>query len=172
VGIKLDEMKPCHALIVSLMILAVVSCKGPQKPEEGFVPTKQQKAEDAIKSWMLKSNEYPYYKPIVFGELTPRYERTDRVFQISMLVQEEMAKSPEGSARLDSLKNLQNQDQGNLLGYIILHKYSTKNMAGEIINNENLFFLDSSFRVASVLNPESFDMILNEKPFYKLDSIE
>lgn len=171
-GIKPEEMKPYHTLMVSLMMLAVISCKGPQKPDQGFIPTHQQRAEDAIKSWMLNSNEHPHYKPVVFGEITPRYERTDRVFQISMLVQEEMAKSPEGSARLDSLKKLQNTNQGNLLGYIILHKYSTKNMAGEIINNESLFFLDTAFRVASVLNPESFDMILNEKPFYKLDSIE
>ena len=165
-------MRSTKSIILLIILLAAFSCKGPQKPDNGFVPTKQQRAEDAIKSWMLKSKEHPFYKPIVFGDITPRYERTNRSFQLNALVEEELVRSPEGSAKLDSLKNLQNENQGNLLGYIIIHKYSTTNMAGETFNNESLFFLDTAFRVASVLNPESFDMILNERPFYRLDSIE
>ena len=164
-------MKLSRIIIIGLILLSAFSCKEVKK-EESFTPTKQQRAEDAIKNWMLKSNEYPYYTPIVFGDVTPRFERTDRAFQLSMLVAEELSQNPDGSARLDSLKKLQNENPGDLLGYIILHKYTTKNIAGEVINNENLFFLDTTFRVASVLNPESFDMILNEKPFYRLDSVE
>lgn len=165
-------MKSSASTIVCLLLLAAFSCKNPQKFDDKFVPSKQQRAEDAIKGWMLKNNENPHYKPIVFGDITPRYERTDRTFQLATLVEEELVRSPQGSQKLDSLKNLQSQDKGNLLGYIVLHKYSTTNMAGETFNIENLFFLDTAYRVASVLNPESFDMILNERPFYRLDSVE
>ncbi|HOP05352.1 MAG TPA: hypothetical protein PL017_13120 [Tenuifilaceae bacterium] len=164
-------MKLSRVIVLAFLTMLAFSCKEVKK-EGCFTPTKQQRAEDAIKNWMLKSNDHPHYAPVVFGDVTPRFEQTNRSFQLSMLIAEEESLNPDGSAKLDSLKMLQNENPGNLLGYIVLHKYTTKNIAGETISNENLFFLDTAFRVASVLNPESFDMILNEKTFYRLDSVE
>jgi hypothetical protein len=43
-------------------------------------------------------------------------------------------------------------------------------MAGETINRELLFFLDTTLKVASALPPESFDYILDEKVFFRPDS--
>lgn len=165
-------MRTTRIVLLVFASILILSCKEAKKSDSKLEVTPQQKAEDAIKSWMLTSNEHPHYKPIVFGDVTPRYERTDRSLQLSMQVDEEKAKNPDGSSKLDSLQNLLNQNQGNLLGYIVLHKYNTTNMAGETFSLENLFFLDTAFRVASVLNPESFDMILNEKPFFRPDSVE
>lgn len=161
-------------LFLIAVALSLNSCKGPEGSDKVFLPTKQQKAEDAVKSWMQNSKEYPYYKPVVFGDLSPRYEKTDRTIQLSIQITEEEALSQElgNTQKLDSLKNLLEQNKGNLLGYIIPHKFQETNLAGETLNRELLFFLDTSFRVASALTPESFDFILDEKVFFRPDSAE
>jgi hypothetical protein len=64
------------------------------------------------------------------------------------------------------------QNKGTLLGYIIPHKFEETNIAGETFNRELLFFVDTSFKVASALTPESFDYILDERVFFKPDTIE
>jgi hypothetical protein len=92
--------------------------------------------------------------------------------QLESLIYEEIALNPNGSEKLDSLKNIQQNNMGNLMGYIILHKYETSNIAGEKFANESLFFLDTVFRVATVLNPEAFDQILIERHVFRLDSVE
>jgi len=155
----------------AILVFAVLSCKGPQQEESKFTPTKQQKAEDAIKGWMFENNEYPHYKPIVFGDINARYEKSDRTLQIMTMIDEAEAEGKESgnTERVDSLRKILDKNLGNLLGYILLHKFQSINLAGEIVTIEYLFFLDSTFRVASVLSPESFDMIMTEKVFYQLD---
>lgn len=168
-------MKSNLLLLTTLALtLSFASCKESRTKEADFTPTKQQMAEDAIKQWMQKSQDYAYYKPVVFGDLSPRYEKTDRTLQLSILISEEEALSKETGKthKLDSLKNLLDSNKGNLLGYIIPHKFQEKNIAGETLNKELLFFLDTSFRVASALTPESFDYILDEKVFFRPDSAE
>lgn len=159
-------------LFLILAAISITACKGPESSDKDFSPTMQQKAEDAVKSWMQNSKEYPYYKPVVFGDLSARYEKTDRTIQLSIQIGEEEAISKESgnTQKLDSLKKLMDQNKGNLLGYIIPHKFQETNLAGETLNRELLFFLDTSFRVASALTPESFDFILDEKVFFRPDS--
>lgn len=157
-------------LSILLIVMLLAGCNT-QKSEDTQPLTKQQRAEDAIKEWMFKSNEYPHYKPIVFGDLTPRYERSNRTLQLLIQIGEEEARSKEtgNTERLDSLRAIMERNKGNLLGYILPHKFQEKNLGGETLNQELLFFLDTSLRVASVMEPESFDHILDETVFYELD---
>ncbi len=168
-------MKPKAIVLVilSLLVVSIVCCKSPKKQGETFTQSKQQKAEDAIKNWMLNSKDYPHYKPIVFGDVAPRYEKTNRTLQLSIQIGEEEERSKEtgNTQKLDSLLTIMEQHKGELLGYIIAHKFQETNLAGEKINRELLFFIDTSFRVASALTPESFDFILDEKVFFRLDSV-
>ncbi len=159
-------------LITIIFALSIVGCKGPQPSENEFTATKQQKAEEAIKSWMQNSKDYAYYKPVVFGDLSPRYEKTDLTLQLSIEIGEEevISKETGNTQKLDSLRNLMEKYKGNLLGYILPHKFQETNLAGETLNRELLFFLDTTFRVASALTPESFDYILDEKVFFRPDS--
>jgi len=159
-------------IICILLIIIGTSCQR-EKDQAKKPITKQQIAEDAIKTWMINSKEYPHYKPIVFGDLTPRYEKSSRTLQLSIEIGDEEAKTQaeQNEQRLDSLKNELNKYQGDLLGYIIPHKFQEKNIAGETLSRELLFFLDTTLRVASALSPESFDYILDEKVFFRLDSV-
>jgi len=153
------------------MVVMLIFCKGPVKEDTVYCPTKQQRAEDTIKSWMFENNEYPHYKPIVFGEINARYERHDRTFQLmSMIEREEAAGKDDGSTDVrDSLKVLLEENLGELLGYTMLHKFNMDNLAGDMVEMECLFLLDTTFRVASVLKPEEFDLILTEKVFYRVE---
>jgi hypothetical protein len=160
-------------VLIVCFAISLTACKKQQKTESGFVPTKQQIAEDAIKAWMINSKEYPHYRAVVFGDLTPRYLRTNRTLQLTIQISEEEIHSQQtgNTQRLDSLKAIMERHKGDMLGYIIAHKFQEINIAGETINRELLFFLDTSLRIASVLNPESFDYILDEKVFFRLDSV-
>ena len=125
-------------------------------------------AKESITKWVENNaSDYPHYKSIEFGELVPRYERTDRTLQLNDLIAQEQAKSEINQKKLDSLKTLLESNKGLLMGYTIIHKYQTTNLAGEVINNELLFFLDSTFRVASILDPESYDLSLDPKSLFK-----
>jgi hypothetical protein len=168
-------MKP-KVIIYSLLMLALifaVSCKGPKTKEDEHTFTKQEIAEEAIRSWMLNSNEHPHYKPVVFGDITPRYEKSNRTLQLSIQISEEQARSitTGNTEKLDSLMTEIEKYRGDLLGYLIPHKFAEKNLAGETLTKELLFFLDTALRVASVLSPESFDYIMDEKVFFRLDTL-
>ena len=164
-------MKRIIFFTLAFTLILAHGCKDTTPAKKEFLPTDQQKAEDAIKNWMLTNNDYPHYKPIVFGELTARFERSDRSLQISTLIYEQEAISEKtgDTHKLDSLRSLLNSNRGRPLGFIILHKYQTTNLAGEVNTDECLVFLDTTLRVASVLSPESFDLIMTEEVFYRLD---
>lgn len=164
--------KNASAIILCILFIFNISaCKSPKPSDNEFTPTKQHKAEDAIRVWMLDNKDYGHYKPIVFGDINSRYERSDRTVQLlSLIDQEEQISVETGNyAKVDSLKVLLENNKGLLLGYIMLHKFESTNLAGETTTKECLFFLDTTLRVASVLSPESFDMIMTEKLFYRLD---
>ncbi len=163
-------MKKCLAVL--FVLLALASCTQRAKDEQQSKNTKQEIAVTAIEEWMQGNTDYEGYKPIEFGEINPRFERTARSMQLASLIEEELALNPDGSEKLDSLKNIQQSNMGNLMGYIVLHKYETSNISGEKFVNESLFFLDTAFRVATVLNPEAFDQILIERHVFRLDSVE
>lgn len=150
--------------------IIIFSCKSTTTDQPAKL-NNQQKAEDAINSWMLENVEYPHYRPIVFGDLTARYERTNKSFQLATQIyeQEIIIKETGDTRQLDSLKRVLESNKGNLLGYIMLHKFQTTNLAGEVQTIERLFFLDSTLCVASELSPESFDLIMTEKVFYRID---
>ncbi|MDD2197140.1 MAG: hypothetical protein PHE03_05250 [Bacteroidales bacterium] len=164
--------KTVFVLLTTSFIFTAISCQRTSETSQQNI-TKQQIAEDAIKNWMISGTDYPHYKPIVFGDLTPRYEKSASTLNLSILIAEEEDKSDKerNAPRLDSLKNELNKQKGYLLGYIIPHKFQEKNIAGETLSQELLFFLDTALRVASALSPESFDYILNEEVFFRLDSI-
>lgn len=162
---KTDRIITITVVLLSLLC----SCNIGSKKEQD---TPQAKAEQSITQWMENSNdEHPKYKSLSFSEITPRYERTDRTLQLTNLIEEERAKN-ENSPKLDSLKNLLENNMGLLLGYTILHRYSTTGVDGEPKIKEELFFLDPNFRVATILNPEAFDQILNEKLLFRPDSMD
>lgn len=142
-----------------------------QKPQQDI--SKQEMAEDIVRGWMLNSKEYPHYKSIVFGDLTPRFEYSALTLPLTLQIAEEGKKAPEerNLQLLDSLNSEWVKQRGKLLGYLLPHKFQQMNIAGEVLQHELLFFLDSTLRVASVLSSESFDYILDEKVFFRLDSI-
>jgi hypothetical protein len=162
------------AFIFVVVLLINTSCKSPKKDEGSHAYTKQEIAEDAIKSWMLTSKEYPHYKPVVFGDLAPRYEKSNRTLLLTIQIAEEeiLSQANGDKQKLDSLKNEIEKYKGDLLGYLIPHKFTEKNLAGETLTKELLFFLDTTLRIASVLSPESFDFIMDERVFFRLDSIQ
>lgn len=164
-------LKKTTFALLATTLMFIVSCQRVAETSNKNI-TKQQIAEDAIKNWMISGQEYPHYKPIVFGDLTPRYEKSASTLNLSILIGEEEDKSDEerNVQRLDSLRNELNKHTGYLLGYIIPHKFQEKNIAGETLTQELLFFLDTALRIASAISPESFDYILDEKVFFRLDS--
>jgi hypothetical protein len=159
-------------LLLALLLVLFSSCNGVRQPEQKApIVAKQEMAEEAVKAWMIKSNEYPHYKPVVFGDLTPRYERSSRTLQLAIEIanEEALTATADNKHKLDSLKAEIAKYKADMLGYLLPHKFQEQNMAGEIINRELLFFLDTSLRVASALPPESFDYILDEKVFFRPD---
>jgi len=159
-------------ILLALLLALFNSCNGVRQPEQKApIVVKQEIAEEAVKAWMIKSNEYPHYKPIVFGDLTPRYERSSRTLQLTIEIanEEAITATADNKHKLDSLKTEIAKYKADMLGYLLPHKFQEQNMAGEIINRELLFFLDTSLRVASALPPESFDYILDEKVFFRPD---
>ena len=159
-------------LFAAFSLSIVVACNTNSQPaQDDKVGTQQEIAEEAIKEWMIKTNEYPHYKPVVFGDLTPRYEMSSRTLPISIEIanEEELSKTTGDTRKLDSLKAEIAKYKGDLLGYLLPHKFQEVNMAGETINRELLFFLDTTLNVASALPPESFDYILDEKVFFRPD---
>lgn len=158
-------------LFLALSLLALTSGCHQDSSQSKSIISNQGKAEDAIKAWMQSSNEYPKYKPIVFGELTPRYQQSSITLPLVHRLEMEKAKekSEINQRLIDSLEIEIERHQVVLLGYLLPHRYEKTNIAGEIFQEELLFFLDTSLRVASALSPESFDFILDERVFFQLD---
>lgn len=160
-------------LFLAVFTFILFGCNGGgEQVQQDKIVDKQEIAEEAVKTWMIQSNEYPHYKPVVFGDLTPRYERSSRTLQLTIeIANEEAISNASGDKqRLDSLKSEIAKYRKDLLGYLLPHKFQELNMAGETINRELLFFLDTTLSVASALPPESFDYILDEKVFFRPDS--
>lgn len=159
-------------LIVALLsIFIVFSCNKSSKKEE---KSHTEKATESISGWMVsKTNEYPDYKSVEFGELTPRFQKSNRTYQLYNLIEEEKSKETPNQKTIDSLETLLNSNMGEFLGYTIIHKYNTKSVAGETILNENLFFLDSLFRIITILNADAYDQIMDEKLIFRqeIDSL-
>ena len=153
------------AFVVFVVLISLFGCKGVQKEVENPLSEKQEIAEEAIKAWMIRTNEYPHYKPVVFGELSPRYIRNSETLPLLVAIMNE--DSLQTKLQVDSLKLELERIEGGLLGYLLVHKFQDVNIAGETLNHELLFFLDTSLRVASALPPESFDQILDERIFFR-----
>lgn len=150
---------------VIVCVAVFVACNKSSKKEE---KTSKEKATESINGWMVsKTNEYPSYKALEYGELTPRYQKSNRTYQLYNLIEEEKSKQNPNKNAIDSLENLLNSNKGEFLGYTIIHKYQTKSVAGEIIENENLFFLDSLFRIITILNADAYDQIMDEKLIFR-----
>ncbi|NVO09140.1 MAG: hypothetical protein HXX16_04175 [Bacteroidales bacterium] len=135
--------------------------------------TLQEKAKVSINNWVRKHpEEYKKYKPISFEDFTVRYEKTELTHYLSDKIEEEQAKPTVNKHVLDSLKNLLENNKGLLMGYTIIHKYHTKSVTGEVINHKDLVFLDTIFRIATILEPDAYDMILDQKIIFRPDSLE
>ena len=153
--------------IIGIAVSAVIifACNTVSKKDNA---SPSDKAKESINGWMAsKTNDYPNYKSVRFGELTPRYQRNSRTYQLYNLIEEEKAKSIPNQQTVDSLQRLLNSNKGEFLGYTIIHYYQTKSVAGEIIENENLFFLDSLFRIITILNADAYDQIMDEKLIFR-----
>lgn len=158
-------MKKNILVLLVLGVIGLLACNTSSQKNEA---TPTDKAQKSIDNWMAsKPTEYPNYKAIDFGELTPRYQRSNKTYHLYNLIEEEKAKSNPSQEKLDSLSNLLEQNKGEFLGYTILHKYLIKNNTGEIIESENLFFLDSVFRIITILNADAYDQIMNEKLIFR-----
>ncbi len=170
----MKKLNKLHLILFGLPILAIqLSCSpiADKKPVNTFLL--QEKAKVSINSWVRNHpEEFTKYKPIAFEDFTARYERTELTHYLSDKVEVEMTKPVINQQRVDSLKALLEKNKGILMGYTILHKYQTKNLAGEVIKHQDLVFLDTTFRVATILDPDAYDMILDLKLIFKPDSLQ
>jgi hypothetical protein len=158
--------------LLALLIVGFTGCKSDKAKSDHTPLNNQEIAEEAIKTWITRSNEYPHYKPIVFGDLTPRYNRSSNTLSLSIQIadEEDISRKTGDTKKLDSLRNEIAKHKRDLMGYLIPHKFQEMNMAGETIIRELLFFLDTNLRIASALPPESFDFILDESIFFRPDT--
>lgn len=160
-------------LLVGLPILALqLSCSNVEKPKKPVdISVLQEKAKVSINNWVRKHPEdFVKYKPIAFEDFTARYERTELTHYLSDKLEEEKAKPAINQHKIDSLNQLVEKNKGILMGYTILHKYQTKSINGEIIKHQDLVFLDTNFHVATILDPDAYDMIMDLKLIFKPDS--
>lgn len=161
-------------LLTGLPILALLlSCSNVEKPKKPVdISVLQEKAKVSVNNWVRKHPEdFTKYKPIAFEDFTARYERTELTHYLSDKLEEELAKPTVNQHKVDSLKLLVDKNKGILMGYTILHKYQTKSINGEIVKHQDLVFLDTNFHVATILDPDAYDMIMDLKLIFKPDSI-
>lgn len=160
--------------LLGLPILASqISCSNVEKKKPADISVLQEKAKVSINNWVRKHpEEFVKYKPIAFEGFTARYERTELTHYLSDKVEEELSKPVLNQPKIDSLKILLEKNKGILMGYTMLHKYQTKSIAGEIIKHEDLVFLDTTFHVATILDPDAYDMIMDLKLIFKPDSLQ
>ncbi|RPH33003.1 MAG: hypothetical protein EHM93_06730 [Bacteroidales bacterium] len=169
----MKESTKVLVLLIGLPILAFqLSCNKVAEKKPASISVLQERAKVSINNWVRKHpDEFIKYKPIAFEAFTARYERTEMTSYLSDKVEEEMAKPTVNQHKVDSLKNLLEKNKGILMGYTILHKYQTKNITGEVVKHEDLVFLDSTFHVATILNPDAYDMIMDLKLIFRPDSL-
>jgi hypothetical protein len=169
-------MKESNKLLLfslGLIILAFqLSCNKVAEKKPADISVLQEKAKVSINNWVRKHpEEFVKYKPIAFEAFTARYERTELTHYLSDKVEEELSKPVINQQKIDSLKTLLENNKGILMGYTILHKYHTKTIAGEVIKHQDLVFLDTTFHVATILDPDAYDMIMDLKLIFKPDSL-
>lgn len=156
-----------------LGIVALAACKQEGKKQAA---TTSQVVQQSISTWIEnRKDEYPGYSPIEFGELTPRYRFNSRTHSIEVALNDELLKQKPNPNTIDSLKRLLNENSNDFLGYTIVHKFTTKGIDGEVKTQEKLFFIDSHYRVITVLNSDAWDLIMDKELFFKPetpDSIE
>jgi len=164
-----------HLLLISLILsFGIISCQTVVvKEKKNQEISLQEKAKVSITNWVKNNKEdYRKYKPISFDEFTPRYERTELTHYLLDKMEYEKSKPTVDKHKIDSLSDLLDKNKGLLLGYTIIHKYQTLNVSGEVVKHADLVFLDTAFRVATVLNPDAYDMILDQKVIFRLDSVQ
>jgi len=171
--IVMKELRKLQILLLGLPILLVLISCSTEKEKKLAAISLQEKAKVSINSWVRKHpEEYKKYKPISFEDFTIRYERTELSSYLTDKIEMEKAKPKVNKHALDSLAALLEKNKGILMGYTIIHKYQTKSAMGEVQKHEELVFLDSTFQVATILNPDAYDMILDQKIIFRPDSIE
>ncbi|HZJ74276.1 MAG TPA: hypothetical protein VFC87_05685 [Perlabentimonas sp.] len=158
-----------NIVIIFVVFFFIVGCKVSQKEVEKPLKEKQEIAEEAITAWIINTNEYLYYKPVVFGELSARYVRNNQTLPL-LAELTSVVDSLQDEVKADSLRRELKRIEGGLLGYLLVHRFEDVNIAGETIYHELLFFLDTGLHVASALPPESFDHILDERVFFRPES--
>ena len=157
------------AFVVFVVFASFVGCNHTKRENENPLKEKQEIAEEAITSWIINTNEYLDYKPVVFGEISARYVRNSHTLPL-LLALYNAKDLGQDKSKVDSLSRQLASIEGSLLGYLLVHKFQDVNIAGETISHELLFFLDTNLHVASALPPESFDHILDERVFFRPDS--
>jgi hypothetical protein len=169
----MKALRNSHLMVIGLSLLLIqISCSNP--PENKLDNTElKERAKVSISNWVRKNSvEYRKYKPIAFEEFTARYERTELTSYLYDKIEIEKAKPIVNKHALDSLKTLLEENKGLLMGYTIIHKYQTHSINGEIVKHADLVFLDTALRVATILNPDAYDMILDQKIVFRPDSVE
>jgi len=152
--------------IASICIIAamLLSCKSETKKEP---MDSTQKALVTIQKWVENhSSDYPHYTPMEFGALTPRYKFNSRTHQILSSLEEEKTKDTPNWRLIDSLQLLLDENKTDLLGYTIVHRFTTKALNGEVSEEEKIFFLDTLYRMVTVLNADSWDLIMDKELFF------
>jgi len=169
----MKKLKKLSIILLGLPLLVLqLSCTREAEKKPANISLLE-KAKVSINNWVRKNPEdFNKYKPIAFEEFTARYEKTELTHYLSDKIEAEQAKNVINQHKVDSLKDLLEKNKGLLMGYTIIHKYQTKNVAGEIIKHADLVFLDTTFQVATILNPDAYDMILDEKIVFRPDSSE
>ncbi len=157
-------------MLLFIGLAAVASCKQESKKQ---VATTDEIVQQSIKNWIEnRKDEYPNYTPKEFGELTPRYKFNSRTHSIEVALYNEKAKENPNQNTIDSLKGMLNVNSSDFLGYTITHRFTTKGIDGEVKNEEKLFFIDSQFRVITVLNSDAWDLIMDKELFFRPETAD
>jgi len=160
-----------HILVVVAVLAATVVLLSCRQGKQENVKSSADKARENVVSWMESMKlEYPGYQPAEFGELTPRYNKSNITFHLYNLIEQERSKPSPSERAIDSLENLLRDNPGELLGYSITHKYNVKDISGEIRQVESLFLLDTLLRVITVLDADAYDQIMDEELFFRPES--
>ncbi|QKG80681.1 hypothetical protein [Tenuifilum thalassicum] len=160
--------KALSIFILTIVVFSILSCNQETKDK---LAKEDKKAQESIKKWIEnRADEYPYYTPLEFGELTPRYRFNSRTHSIATAIEKENNAEQPDIKKLDSLKNMLKTNKEDFLGYTITHRFTTKGIDGQITTHEKLFFIDGEYRVITVLNVDAWDLIMDKELFFKPES--
>src|SRR5690554_3310250 len=109
-----------NIVIIFVVFFFIVGCKVSQKEVEKPLKEKQEIAEEAITAWIINTNEYLYYKPVVFGELSARYVRNNQTLPL-LAELTSVVDSLQDEVKADSLRRELKRIEGGLLGYLLVH---------------------------------------------------